>query len=78
MLARVRDDCPWSVVTAFGGEHYGRDEWRKVPAGAEAEAGAHPLLDTMEVTPEPDNDNAPAVAPAAKPRPRKRTPRKRS
>lgn len=46
MKARIAKDCPWSSVTAFGGQHYTRGEWRSVPAGCEEEAGRHPYLET--------------------------------
>ena len=49
MKARIVKDCPWSSVTAFGGQHYTRDEWRSVPAGCEEEAGRHPFLETDDV-----------------------------
>ncbi len=45
MKARVRQDCRWNPVTAFGGQEFIKGEWRSVPEGGEAAAAAHPLLE---------------------------------
>ena len=45
MRARVKKACRWNTVTAFNGRDYVRDDWRRVPAGLEAEAQRHPMLE---------------------------------
>jgi len=47
MLARVKQDYAAGPVMAFSGREYVRSEWREVPAGFEAQAQEHPLLDTQ-------------------------------
>lgn len=47
MQARIKADCKWAVVTAFGGAEFVRYEWRAVPAGSEGEAEGHPYLDAL-------------------------------
>jgi hypothetical protein len=69
---RAKADYP-SVVVAFGGFEFVKNEWRDVPAGFENQAAQHPYL---EIEPEPK----PEPVEPAKPKraPRKRTPRKRA
>ena len=62
MLARVKQTCRWNTVTAFAGREYIRNEWRRVPAGLEAEAQRHPMLD-IDAGAQPEQV-APAVEPA--------------
>jgi len=50
MRARVKADCRWSSITAFGGLEMVRDEWRQVPAGCEDEARRNPYLEVEELT----------------------------
>jgi hypothetical protein len=38
MFAKVRDDYPLSVVTAFGGREYTKKDWRPVPVEEEETA----------------------------------------
>lgn len=53
MKVRVKADSRVISVTAFGGRHYSRDEWRPVPDGAEQEALNHPFLEVQPETPAP-------------------------
>jgi len=46
MQAIVKQTCVWSTVKAFSGLELTKNEWRNVPAGHEAEALRHPMLDT--------------------------------
>jgi len=45
MEAKVKSEHRWSNVTAFGGIEFVKSEYRKVPAGCEKEAQAHPFLE---------------------------------
>lgn len=45
MQARIRPDCLWKVVQAFGGMEYVKYEWRYVPVANEEEAQRHPFLE---------------------------------
>lgn len=51
MQARVRADNRWGIVIAFSGHEYIKGAWRLVPAGYEAEARSHEMLETLEDTP---------------------------
>ncbi len=51
MEATVKAGCPWKIVRALDGNEYVKGEWRRVPAGREAEAGKHPYLDVREAAP---------------------------
>lgn len=54
MYARVKQDCRFKTITAFGGREYTKRGWLVVPAVNEAEARRHPMLDiteSMEATP---------------------------
>lgn len=57
MLAKVKPESRYGVVTAFSGVEFVKSEWRAVPSGKEQEAKAHPLLLVqeiiLEVKPEP-------------------------
>ena len=57
MLAKVKQESRYGIITAFSGVEFIKTEWREVPAGKEDEARAHPLLlvqeITLEVKPEP-------------------------
>lgn len=65
LQARVKPDCQWKVITALQGQEYTQRDWRPVPAGLEAEAEAHPMLDVREA-PEPEPEAEPAPKPAGK------------
>lgn len=72
MLARVKDDCKTSPVTAFGGREYIHSEWRGVPGGCELEAITHPFLDILTEAERAPEAEAPADAlpePVAEPQP---------
>lgn len=45
MEAKVKSEYRWNIVTAFGGIEFVKSEFRKVPAGFEKEAQAHPCLE---------------------------------
>lgn len=46
MLARVKADCQYPIITAFGGLEFVQYEFRQVPAGQEESAQINPYLDT--------------------------------
>lgn len=48
MQARVKADSWIHIVTACAGTEFVQYEWRRVPAGGEAEVKAHNLLDWQE------------------------------
>jgi hypothetical protein len=50
MEATVKPTHRWNTVMAFSGFEYVKGEYRPVPAGFEAQAKNHPLLDTREST----------------------------
>ena len=52
--AKVKQNYSMGSVVAFSGHEYSRDEWRPVPAGFEAAALAHPLLDVREAESQED------------------------
>lgn len=45
MDAKVKSSYRWSTVTALGGLEFVKSEYRRVPAGFEKEAQAHPFLE---------------------------------
>ena len=57
MKVRVREDSPHSLVTAFGGVLYVRNEWRLVPDDREDEARRHPYLESLP----PELDASPVL-----------------
>lgn len=72
IYARVRDDYPLSVITAFGGREYTKKDWRPVPAHEEETArrmavkskDSRAIIEIRENLPEPV---APKAAPAPAP-----------
>lgn len=46
LMARVKPDARWSIITACSGREFTKRDWRQVPAGMEAEAEANPYLET--------------------------------
>lgn len=50
--AKVKDELNIGPVAAFSGREYIRFEWRPVPAGCEAEARRHTMLDVREIATE--------------------------
>jgi len=46
MLARVKKECRWNAIMAFGGYEYVKSEYRPVPETAHAEAKRHPYIET--------------------------------
>ena len=64
MITIVKPDCVWSTVKAFSGLELTKTEWRTVPAGHEAEAVRHPMLDTRQA--EPEQTKIAGVKPAIK------------
>jgi len=60
MLARVKKDYRWKLVTAFSGVEFTKDEYRPVPTGFESAAQAHEALEVaVEQTPNPETVDAP-------------------
>jgi len=48
MEAKVKKSYRMGAVIAFSGVEFIRTEWRPVPAGFEAQATVHPLLDVRD------------------------------
>ena len=55
LQARVKVECRWPTVMAFGGVSYTKEEWTAVPAGHEKQAYQNDYLDIRE-KPEPSQD----------------------
>ena len=48
MLAQVKKDCRYPIITAFGGLEYVQYEYRAVPVGQENSAKDNPYLDLVD------------------------------
>lgn len=48
MEAKVKQSARYGIVMAFSGVEFVKYEWRAVPAGFEAQAERHELLETRE------------------------------
>ncbi len=48
MYARVKEDARFVTITSCGGFEFSKKEFRPVPAGCEAEAGANTYLDVTD------------------------------
>ena len=60
MEAKVKSNHRWGTVTAFGGLEFVKSEFRKVPAGLEQEAQAHPFLEINDgAVSEPKQEKTP-------------------
>ena len=52
MQARVREQAPNRVCTAFGGHEFVIYEWRDVPSGFEGPARGHSYLEVDDIDPD--------------------------
>jgi hypothetical protein len=75
LYARVRDDYPLPVITAFGGREYTKHDWRPVPTHEEATArrmavkskDARAIVEIRDSLPETTAAPRPATPPAPVP-----------